>query len=321
MATDTSLLEQICEGAHQLCQRSIDEASALDIRVSEIGGATVLDFAVGRTGTLDAGVRLTEICLGGQASVEVRQADDRPGLGIVKVQMQNPLEACIGGQYAGWPLSHEKYFAMGSGPFRMLRGKEPFLLEYGLTVGDAKAVGVLESNQLPPEAIVELVSQECDVPNSDIVLCVARTASLPGAIQIVGRSVETTLHKLHELNFDLKTILSATGQAPIPPTPDDDMVALGWTNDAILYGASVHLNVNMSDDAIEQVLDQIPSCSSSEFGTPFGEIFKRYEYDFYKIDRMLFSPARVTLTNEATGRTFETGSIRDDVLKSSFSAN
>jgi methenyltetrahydromethanopterin cyclohydrolase len=135
---------------------------------------------------------------------------------------------------------------------------------------------------------------------------------------VVARSVETALHKLHELDFDLKTIIDSTGTAPIPPIANDDMTALGWTNDSMLYGAKVELTVDTTDHAIETIADEIPSCSSSEFGTPFLEIFNKYDKDFYKIDKMLFSPAEVIITNSATGRVFHLGKVRNDILKESF---
>ena len=126
------------------------------------------------------------------------------------------------------------------------------------------------------------------------------------------------MHKLNELEFDLKTICSGTGSAPLPPLAEDDMTALGWTNDAILYGGRVELIVDTSDDAVRAVMDRLPSSSSSEFGEPFLDIFERYDRDFYKIDKMLFSPASVRIENQATGTIWDVGEIRYDVLRRSF---
>jgi len=41
--------------------------------------------------------------------------------------------------------------------------------------------------------------------------------------------------------------------------------------------------------------------------------------DFYQIDPMLFSPAKVTVTCLSTGKSFEGGAIDDAVLDRSFS--
>ena len=96
------------------------------------------------------------------------------------------------------------------------------------------------------------------------------------------------------------------------------MTALGWTNDAILYGGRVELVVDTSDEAVNAVIDRLPSCSSAEFGAPFLEIFERYNKDFYKIDKLLFSPASVRIENQSTGTVWDVGEIRNDILRRSF---
>jgi len=137
-------------------------------------------------------------------------------------------------------------------------------------------------------------------------------------IQIVARSVETAFHKLHELDFDLSSIKKGVGSAPLPPGTKDDLKALGWTNDSVLYGAEVVLIVDCDDSVIEEIGPGVPSSSSTDFGTPFLEIFERFDRDFYKIDKMLFSPAKVIFENARTGRRFEFGERRFDILNSSW---
>ncbi len=146
----------------------------------------------------------------------------------------------------------------------------------------------------------------------------APTASQAGTIQVVARSVETCLHKLHELGFDPKRIESAFGTAPLPPVAKDDLAAIGRTNDAVLYGGEVTLWLRGDDDSLRQVGPHIPSSSSPEFGEPFAVIFKRYNCDFYKIDPQLFSPAAVTFCNLDSGRTFRFGQTLPEVIQRSF---
>ena len=62
----------------------------------------------------------------------------------------------------------------------------------------------------------------------------------------------------------------------------------------------------------------IPSSHSADHGRPFKDIFASYDYDFYKIDRHLFSPAVVTLVNLDTGNSFRFGHLEPDVLNQSF---
>ncbi len=305
--------------AKSIADASWQNASRLEITRTSPAGGTVLDFAANRSGTLAAGIELARICLAGLADVRLvpGQFSDLP-LPSVQVTTDCPVEACMASQYAGWPISVDKYFAMGSGPARSLRGKEDVLDEYDLIHSGGTAVAVLETNNLPDDAIVDAVAQDCGVASNEVTLCVARTASLPGCVQVVARSVEVALHKLHELKFDLTTIKNAVGVAPLPPVAKDDLTALGWTNDAVLYGGRVNLWVDAEDDAIATIGDQIPSCSSDDFGEPFLNLFKRYDMDFYKMDKLLFSPAVVTINNMRTGSVFSTGKIRTDILKSSF---
>jgi methenyltetrahydromethanopterin cyclohydrolase len=95
---------------------------------------------------------------------------------------------------------------------------------------------------------------------------------------------------------------------------------IGRTNDAILYGGRVTLWVDCDQEAVEAVLERVPSGASKDYGRPFAEIFKDYEYDFYKVDPHLFSPAVVTIANRRSGIARRCGSINRDVLRQSFYA-
>jgi methenyltetrahydromethanopterin cyclohydrolase len=137
-------------------------------------------------------------------------------------------------------------------------------------------------------------------------------------MQIVARSVETALHKLHEVGFDIRRVVSGRGSAPVPPTADDDLTAVGRTNDAILYAARVTLRVTGDDASIAAVGPKVPAGASRDYGTPFAEIFRRYNGDFYKIDPHLFSPAEVSMENVETGRTHRFGKSDAAVAAKSF---
>src|SRR5439155_1557172 len=72
----------------------------------------------------------------------------------------------------------------------------------------------------------------------------APTASLAGGVQIAARILETGLHKMDTLGFDLKKIVSGIGTAPLPPVAKNDLRAIGRTNDCILYGGQARYTVN-----------------------------------------------------------------------------
>ena len=317
----------MCVGQTQLNQRSLDVLQShqdrfdeLEVRLTTcLSGASLYDFGVEHLGTVGGGLLLAKISLGDLADVVVCNSHlSHSPFPSVHVRTDHPVTACIAAQYAGWPVSHGKYFAMGSGPARMLRGREPMLELLGLTESSEVGVVILESGKLPDPDVVESIAAECGLAAKQLHICVARTSSLAGMIQIVARSVETTLHKLFELGFDLRSIRSGVGWAPLPPVAPDDLTALGWTNDAILYGTKSFLIVESSDQTLRGLRDRLTSDTSRDFGRPFLEIFNQYNRDFYQIDKLLFSPAAVTINNVTTGNTFAYGQLHEQILNKSF---
>ncbi len=305
------------------CQELLDEPTLHGCAVirSE-SGACLIDCGVLTRGSLQAGQTLAEVCLAGLGSVRISGATHHhsPWPSVV-VQTDHPLAACMASQYAGWQIAGEKYFAMGSGPMRAVRGREKLFDDIGWRERSSSVVGVLECSKLPPAEVCQHIANECGVDAENLTLLVARTASLAGTIQVVARSIETAMHKMHELGFRLQLVVSGFGTAPLPPIAADDLVGIGRTNDAILYGADVTLWVTGDDGRLLELGPQIPSCSSKDYGAPFSDIFTHYQRDFYKIDPLLFSPARITLINLDTGRSFSFGQFAPDVLVRSFATS
>ncbi len=282
-------------------------------------GARLLDFGVEAVGGLRAGLHMAAICMAGKAHIELISGDRQVWPGPwVQVVTDDPLDACMLAQYAGWPVKQDKFFAMGSGAMRVCRGREELLVELQAQDRCGCAVGTLECDVLPSEAVIEMMAGECNLPPNQLYVAVAPTRSTAGCVQVVARSVETCLHKLHELGFDLGQVLSAQGVAPIPPSTPDFALGIGRTNDAILYGGAVCLWVDAPDEQIESLGAKLPSSASDDFGRPFAETFKQCNYDFYKIDPGLFSPAEVTLINQRTGRSWRFGALRGDLVAESF---
>jgi methenyltetrahydromethanopterin cyclohydrolase len=110
---------------------------------------------------------------------------------------------------------------------------------------------------------------------------------------------------------------AAFGLCPLAPVAADDLNAIGRTNDAILYGSQVFLTVRAEDNELASLVDKIPSGSSHDYGMPFYDLFMRYKGDFYQIDRLLFSPAEVTINNLNSGGTFRAGSINSTLIRRS----
>jgi methenyltetrahydromethanopterin cyclohydrolase len=283
------------------------------------GGGRYIDCGIEARGGLLAGLELARVCMGDLTSVAIVPGEvaGRPTL-VIEVVTDHPVQACLACQYAGWAISEGTYFAMGSGPMRAVRGREPIFDIIGFRETENAVVGVLETRNPPPPSVLAMIAAECKVTQSSVTLLAAPTASLAGGIQVVSRSVETALHKLAELKFDLTRIQSAQGTAPLPPVARDDLAAIGRTNDAVLYGARVVLYVTGDDASLEEIGPRVPSSSSHDYGEPFVSVFARYNHDFYAVDPLLFSPAEVGFQNLDTGRSHVFGGIRPDLLARSF---
>ena len=50
------------------------------------------------------------------------------------------------------------------------------------------------------------------------------------------------------------------------------------------------------DRSARDLAERLPSGTSRDYGKPFAEVFKAVKGDFYAIDPLLFSPARMTVT-------------------------
>lgn len=303
------------ERALQLSNRFLRQAFELNVAPSAIANASVVDAGVNAIGGHLAGLALARICLADLADVSIVCDDHGPA---VQVITDHPIAACLASQYAGWQISVEKWFGMGSGPMRAKYGGEPLFGCIGLRNDCNSAIGVLEARKLPTSAVVEYIACKLQLPPNAITLWVAPTSSLAGMVQVVARSVEVALHKLHELKFDLGTIRSGIGIAPLPTATNDDLIALGRTNDAILYGGRVQLVVDADDEMLAEVGPQVPASASPSYGETFLTLFEQAGRDFYKMDPHLFAPAIITFQNRRSGRSHTFGRLAPDVLARSF---
>ena len=309
------------ERAWALADRAVARATELRIAARLLpGGARVIDAGIDVAGGFEAGLMLTELCMGGLGHVEyvplTIDGESWPG---VQVWTDHPAECCMASQYAGWQVNPDGFFAMGSGPLRARAQVEKELfkkLRYA-EADAARGVLVLEGRTMPTDAVAKWVAGKAGVAPNAITFAIAPTASIAGGVQIVARVIETGLHKMEALGFDVTRVVSAMGTAPLPPTAKNDLRAIGRTNDCVLYGGTARYTIRAEDDELASLAARLPASASSDYGQPFYEIFKRYDNDFYKIDPMLFSPAEAVLTSATTGRTFRAGRLNPSVLRAS----
>jgi methenyltetrahydromethanopterin cyclohydrolase len=308
------------EAAGEIADTMADQPELLRVNSYRLaGGARVIDAGVNAPGGIEAGIALAEICMGGLGNVSCTPVQigqqSYPGL---TVWTDHPAVACMASQYAGWAISVGKYFAMGSGPLRAHARVERELFEKLSYEEDAdEGVLVLETRTLPTDEVVAWVAEKARLQPVQLTFVVAPTASLAGGVQIAARIVETGLHKIETLGFDVRRVISAMGTAPLPPVAKNDLRAIGRTNDCILYGGQARYTIEAPDAELEKIAQQVPASASRDYGTPFYDIFQRYGGDFYKIDPLLFSPAEVWLTSTESGRTFHAGHLNPEVLEAS----
>ena len=296
------------------------DAAALGIAVRTLdSGARLVDCGARTRGGMHAGLTFAAACMGGlgRADPVPVTVGQRTWPGVA-IGVDQPAAACLAAQYAGWKLEHEDFFAMASGPGRALARAEDLFKELSWHEDAEQAVLCLETRQDPPAAVVEKVAERCRVEPSALTFLIAPTASICGSVQISARVVETALHKLHELGVSPARVRHGWGCCPIAPVAQDDPAAIGRTNDAVLYGGTVHLWIEGADDEVAQLAAKLPSSASEAFGTPFGELLKAADGNFYEIDPMLFSPAAATLTSTESGRAHHGGGLAPEVLERSF---
>ena len=281
-------------------------------------GETLIDAGARHTGGIAAGLALARICLGGLGDVALAPGRLARWPWRVTVRSSHPVIACLGSQYAGWSLAHGDFFALGSGPGRALARKEPLFAELGYTDNSDHAVLVIEGEAPPPEPLAASIAADCGVKPENLTFLYAPTRSLAGGVQVVARVLEVALHKAHELKFPLDRIIDGIGAAPLPPPHPDFITAMGRTNDAIIYAGEVHLFVTGAASDARDLAAQLPSRTSRDYGEPFAAVFKRFNGDFYKIDPMLFSPAKVIVTAVESGATFHAGAVDEGPLEASF---
>ncbi|TAL96531.1 MAG: methenyltetrahydromethanopterin cyclohydrolase [Paraburkholderia sp.] len=312
-----------------LVAQLIDEAAQLRVATSRTDAGTVIvDAGIEAPGSIDAGLLIARICMGGLGHVTTHMNTEAEPFWPVTIDVRtsSPVLACLASQYAGWSLSAtkeqtggKKFFSLGSGPARALAGKEELFAELGYRDRHDRGALVLEVDRPPPPVVIDKVVRDCGLAPDRLTLIVTPTHAVAGTVQVVARVVEVALHKTHVLGVDLHEIVEASGAAPLPPPAPDGIQAMGRTNDAILYGGRVHLTVRQ-DAVARRLAVELPSSNARDYGRPFAEIFASFNYDFYQIDAALFAPAEVWVSSLESGATYHGGSVNAALLQAQWGA-
>ncbi len=326
---NTSLLSRpgisVNARAARLLDQMLADSAMLGISVERGAlGQLLIDAGAQAPGSIEAGLRIAEICMGGlgKAGLVPMGGGSVPWPWAIAVASSNPVVACLASQYAGWHLTHGEgegaYSVLGSGPGRAVARKETLFQELGYRDEAGRAIFVLEAKGPPPDPLVERIADDCQLAPKDLAFIYAPTESRAGTVQVTARVLEVALHKAHTLHFPLERIIDGLGYAPLPPAGGDFMTAMGRTNDAIIFGGHVQLFVTGPEGDAADLANRLPSTASRDYGRSFKEVFAAVNYDFYAIDPALFSPAAVIVTAIESGKSFRAGRIDEALVNASF---
>jgi methenyltetrahydromethanopterin cyclohydrolase len=204
----------INELGFEVFEEMLDFEDELQLEVTELdNGTVVIDAGVKAKGGLGAGLYLSRLCMANLADIQITPMDIKgilvPG---IQVATDHPSVACMASQCAMWQINADKYFAMGSGPARVLARKTKELYEkIGFEEFSDIGVLVLESSKIPDSKVSAQIAEKCGIDPADLRLAVASTDSVAGMTQVSARVVETGLHKLFTMGFDINTIRSGWG--------------------------------------------------------------------------------------------------------------
>jgi methenyltetrahydromethanopterin cyclohydrolase len=309
-------MESLNVMAVELVDEAIDFQDELAIDTDELdNGATVLDFGVETYGGLEAGLLLAEIATGGLATVQADASGTVADATIPHVELtcDHPALALLCSQKAGWDEFPGGYDGLGSGPARALVAEEEEFRRTGFQDAADFATLCVESDTLPDEAVAESVADLAGVDTGSVFLPTYRTGSIAGSVTTAARAGELAVYRLAELDYDPLDVLTVTARAPVAPVAGGEATAMARTNDALAYGARVHLTVDRDFDRF----DEVPSTASAEYGTPFEQFFEDADWNLEAIPREVFAPAQVTV-DVLGGPTHAVGGTDESLLAESF---
>lgn len=316
------MLISVNENGLNVFEEMMDFADELRVSVQELdNGTTIIDAGVEEKGGFEAGIYVSRICMADLADIKFSSFDlGKTIVPAVELSTDHPVIACMASQFAGWQIKVNKFFGMGSGPARALSLNPRELYDKIMYKDEAdEAVLVLECSMMPDDEVTAEIAKQCDIDPEDLYIVLVPTASVAGSVQISARGIETGVHKLESLGFDINCIEHAHGIIPIAPVVGDDVKCMGATNDCIIYGGRMYYSLEYEDVAeLKEYVKKMPSQNSKDYGKPFYVTFKEAGFDFYKVDAGMFAPAEITVNELKSGKTFTSGQINTEVLLESF---
>lgn len=311
------------ERAVKLAKQMVHDPDYYQVKVHRIHGAYVIDAGVEARGGWEAAKLVTEILFGALNEITIDTFPERIDdvyYNAVHVHSDRVVLQQAACNISGWELRPGKYAPVLAGPGRTVARKPGDWLSCYSDYSDQyhQAVLTVEKGTIMSEEEVQDLIDACGIDPEGLYIIVAASGSTVCSVEVAARILEQTLHRLREEKFNLDNIVEAHGFCVVPPVVKDDLIAMGRVNDVLMYGGQSTFTVDCEDSEIEAVIGKITSDKCSEYGRMFLEIYQEHGCDFYQVPMEMYSPAKVLIINQRTGRRFKAGEFKLDVLAKSF---
>ncbi|MHA1211687.1 MAG: methenyltetrahydromethanopterin cyclohydrolase [Candidatus Heimdallarchaeota archaeon] len=314
----------LTDGAKPFVQELLDNAEKLKVAILKINEATVIDCGINVEGSIEAGLLFANISLGGLAKVTPiypKEGDETSYMSI-QIVTEQPVLATLGCQAASWNINKGEFFGMACGPGRALARKPSKifkLIEYAEE--HKEAILCIESDVLPPDKVIEYLAEKCNVEKTNLILIMIKTECIVEYIQMAARAVELgTFRLVEQLGYPKERILHADGTGIVAPFSEDKEISNDRINNALIYGTKLELIVKSEpDDNLTELISQIPSKFSKQFGKKFIDVFNEAGQNFANMDLSLLAPTEISITDKSTDKSYSEGKLDKVLLKDLFS--
>ena len=122
-------------------------------------------------------------------------------------------------QIAGWKLGDGEFATIGSGPARSIAHVDSdwYFEMTDYREENNEAVLCLQDVKYPTDQMAMEVAKACNVKPEDTYILISDSTCVVASIQVSGRMLEQTCHKMFEKGFDAGQIVMIRGTAPIRP--------------------------------------------------------------------------------------------------------
>lgn len=308
--------------AVKICRKLMDNADEFNVKhIRFKNGVHLIDTGNKVFGGTEAGLHVTEICLGGVGNVSVTSKDlDGLTLPAIEVSTDYPVLALLcqaSGGYReameGWiNFKSGSYSAIASGPARAIVHEPEGLFDtLGYRDNADVAVVVLQSEQYPDEKVAARLLERCKVNPENLYLVLSPLSSMSGLVQATGRSVKNAMVKLLSLSYDVKIVKHALGVAPLPPLGSRTIVP----EDMLSYASIVHLYVEPDEKTdLRDMAQKTPSQTSKDYGKSFTELVNERK-GLRGIDINLIAPAQIYVNDLKSGGLYRSGKVNSELVK------